>query len=817
MKPILISIVIYLLILPFTGISSPENGNFEVPKGSIQGKIVSQKGNNSIEYVSISIYSFPDSTLITGSVTKVDGSFRIGKLPNGTYYLVANYMGFNKKVISPIEITEKKQFIDCGTIILEEASFSLAGVEIAQEKPAIEYKMDKKVIHADAKLDSKGGSVVNLLENTPSIQVDIEGNVSLRGSTNFIVLINGKPTALSGNDALKQIPANSVQDIEIITNPSAKYDPDGTTGIINIIMKKNSLKSFSALMNGSVGTYHNYAGDFNLNYKNEKINVYLSGNGSYNGSYPYNTMESELNYGDSSRFTSQTEQRTQRVTPYSIQGGLDWNISNFHTLSAEYSWGYWGMNMNIPTYTKETFSSNPIQNYSLTKSLLDIGGFYQNFSLVDFIQLDTLGQSLKTSLVFALWDGHNITDVNDLMTESDFISITDGIHHISERDDNTKAIQLKIDYNLPINKIYGLEFGYLGNLKGANSGYSLVFQDFDTQEWDWNHANNHDMKFSQNIQAIYGTFGAQWKKIQVLAGLRGEYYGRDLKIVNQNESFSVNKLYLFPTLHITLPLKNNYQMQFSYSRRIDRPREWNLFPYPLYSDKYISQVGNPYLMPQLTDSYEINLMKPLAKGYFAIESFYRQTNNAFSQEMTIDTSGIILIRVENLNKQYAYGIEMSGNYRLAKWVSVSASGSLYSYNVTQTYGNVIQTNRSINSDWVLNTTFRFWKSFRVQLVGFYNSPKVTSQGSEKQMYGVNLSLAKDFFNQKLTISLTGRDLFHTANYTIITDTPQLKSTFTMKNEYPVIVLNIGYKFNNYKRRAPIETEKEPVFEGGSRN
>jgi outer membrane receptor protein involved in Fe transport len=815
MKPLIICILTILLLVQVMGKPNNENRVLVESNGTIQGKVISQKDGISVEYASISIYSFSDSTLITGTVTTGDGSFRIGKLPKGTYYLVANYMGFNKKVISKIEITEKKQLYDCGTIVLEEASFSLAGVEITKEKAAIEYQLDKKVIHAESKMEAKGGSVVNLLENTPSIQVDIEGNVSLRGSTNFIVLINGKPTALSCNDVLKQIPANNVRDVEIITNPSAKYDPDGTSGIINIILKNNQLKSFSGLFNGSVGTYHNYSGDFNLSYKNEKVNFFISGNGNYNGSYPYNTMESDLIYSDSTRHTSQTESRIQRVTPYAIQTGIEWNVSDKHTLSGEYSWGYWGMNLNIPTYTKETFSTNTIQNYSLTKSILDIGGYYHNFSLVDFIQLDTLGQSLKTSLVYAMWNGHNSIDVNDLITLQDYTTITDAIHHTSERDDRTKAIQLKMEYNLPINKIYSLEFGYLGNIKCANSAYEMVYQDFDSQEWDWANALQHDMKFSQNIQALYGLFGAEWEKVQLLLGLRSEYYSRGLKILNSNESYSVDKMHLFPTVHITVPLKHDFQLQVSYSRRIDRPREWDLFPYPIYSDKYISQVGNPYLMPQLSDSYELNILKPLSKGYLSLETFYRQTNNAFSQVMSMDSTGIILIREENINKEYAYGLELSGNYKLAKWVTISAAGSFYSYNVSQNLGTIIQTNRSINSDWSLNTIFRFWKNFRVQLVGFYNSPKATSQGSVKAMYSVNLVLAKDFLNQKLTISMTGRDLFHTANYTIITDTPQLKSTFTMNNDYPVIVLNVSYKFNNYKRRAPIEMEKEPVFEAGS--
>ena len=815
MKPFFLSIVFALSLFDVCASHLTIPDNSVEKKGVVQGVIESKNGGKPIEYASIILYSLPDSTLITGTVSGSDGSFRIGKLPQGTYFLVAYFMGFNKQVISKIEITGRNSVINCGRIVLEEATISLAGVEITQEKNPVEYQLDKKVINASTKMDSKGGSVVNLLENTPSIQVDIEGNVSLRGSTNYTVFVDGKPSSLSGSDVLKQIPANMVDKVEIITNPSAKYDPQGTAGIINVIMKKNYQNSTSALINTSIGTYNNYSGDFNLNHRTPKLNLFLNGNGAYNGSYPYNTMESDIFYTDSSRHTSQTEARKQRVTPYSFQTGFDWNISPKSTLSGEYSWGYWGMNIFIPTKTIETFSNHPDTNYNVTNSLLDIGGYYNNASLVYNINLDTTGQNLKTSFVFATWNGSNSNDVNDLATLSDFETTYYGIHHISERTDNTKAYQLKLDYTLPINSKYTLEMGYLGNFKHALSGYQMQSQDYDTQEWSIDPENDHQMKFFQNIQAIYGTFSAQWEKTQVMLGLRGEYYCRALEVIDVTDHFNAHQFNLFPTLHISRELKNNFQIQASYSRRVNRPREWNLFPYSIYSDKYIRQIGNPNLMPEFANSYEVNVMKQFKKGFLSLETFYRNTNNAFSQEMSIDSTGIILIEVENLNKVYAYGAELSGNFRLADWVNIYASANLYSYNLTQVIGSNMGTNRSINSDWALNTTFKFWKTFRVQVVGFYNSPKVTSQGSEAQMYGVNLSLGKDFFNKKLTINITARDLFNTAKYKVVTNTPQLQSIFIMNNNYPVILLNISYKINNYKRRAPIETDKEPVFEGGA--
>lgn len=815
MKRVLIYLSL-LLSFNFTLANSTISGESNLAgSGTIKGKIESKADKKPIEYASIMVYSLPDSLLITGTLTLPDGTFRIEKLSKGNYYLVAYFMGFQKKMISTLKIDTKTQVVDCGTITLEGINITLEDVDIVEQKNFVEYKLDKKVISASQKMDAKGGSVVNLLENTPSIQIDIEGNVLLRGSENFTVLVDGKPTSLSGNDVLKQIPANTVENVEIITNPSAKYDPAGTSGIINIIMKKNFQKSTSALINGSIGTFHNYSGDFNLNHRTSKINLFLNGNGAHNGSYPYNTMESTFILGDSSRHTSQTESRSQKVTPYSFKAGLDWYINPNSTLFLEYNWGFWGMNLYIPTYTTETFSTETPSNYSITDSKLEIGGFYHNASIVHDLKIDTSGQNLKTSFVVATWNGENITDVNDFITKEDFETVTDGIHHISKRDDQTKAYQLKLDYSLPINKSSMLEVGYQGNLRDVYSGYSIKFQDFDTQQWEDLPYNHHKMKYSQNIQAIYATFNTHWKSFEFLFGLRGEYYGRNLTILDNDIKYPISVYNLFPTIHISKQFKKNYQLQVSYSRRVNRPREWNLYPFPVYSDRYISQVGNPNLMPEITDSYEINLMKQLKKGFVSLECFYRQTNNAFSRNMNLDSNGVILVIVENLDKVFAYGSELSTNLRFTKWYNLYASVSLYSYNVSQIAGNQIVNNRSYNSDFALNNTFRLPKNFKIQLVGFYNAPKATSQGEIAEMYGVNISVGKEFFNQKLSINMTARDIFRTANFKIVTDTPQLKSTFYMKNNYPILVLNITYKFNNYKRGVAAEPENEPVFEGGT--
>jgi hypothetical protein len=272
---IVISLFIYISLPIIAQHSAPLIPESEISKsGSIIGKVFNAGIAKPMEYSSVALYNATDSTLITGTITANDGSFKLKNLPFGYYYLIANFMGYEKFFVNEIILNDKNSIIDVVVINLKSSSQNLQEVEVVATQNRIEYKIDRKVINVSQDINAAGGSAADVFENTPSVTVDINGNVSLRGSTNFTVLIDGKPSPQSGNDALQQIPATSIQNNEIITNPSAKYDPDGMAGIINIVMKKNSLLELSGIFNTTIGTRDKYAGDFLLSYKAKKFNVF---------------------------------------------------------------------------------------------------------------------------------------------------------------------------------------------------------------------------------------------------------------------------------------------------------------------------------------------------------------------------------------------------------------------------------------------------------------------------------------------------------------------------------------------------------------
>ncbi len=781
--------------------------------GVVKGKIVSKSNGQPIEYANVVLYSLPDSTLQTGAISAADGSFLIADVAKGSYYIVANFIGFYRKSVEGIEISGAKKVFDAGMIQLEVAAENLAEVAIVDERNPVEYHIDKKVVNISKKLDAAGGSVANALENTPSIQVDMEGNVSLRGSANYTVLIDGKPTAMSSSDALKQIPASIVENVEIITNPSAKYDPEGTSGIINIVMKKNVQKASNGIINLSAGTYHKYSGDFSLNYYSKKVNFFLNGDYSNSHSYPFSKMEAWKKFQDTTYTTTQEIDRNQVFDPYSITAGMDWNINPKNSFTAKYQFGHWGMDLKMDGKTKEVMGDNLSTNYKSSFSNLLTSGFYHTGTLTFDHDFEKKNHDIVMALVESTWNGENITDVNEKVTDSEYINSSWANHHKSTRNDENVTLYFKTDYTLPLTEKSKMEAGVQIDAKLVESDYKMELQDFTTQDWQIPAGGLQNMSFSENIYAVYSTYSGEWKKINYMAGLRAEYFSRNLKMPDEQIEYPLEQFSLFPTLHLSRQLKKGRQLQASYSRRVNRPREWTLNPFPVYSDSYVSQMGNPYLKPEFTDSYELNLMQRVKPGFLSLEMFYRQTNDAFNRTLTMDSTGLVLIETRNMGKNFAYGLEFSTNLGLVKWLNIYASANLFSYNVSSSDLADVAERQSINSDFVLNATFKINDKTRIQLVGFYNAPRLTSQGNQFSMYGANLSIARDFMKKKLHLTLTMRDLFYTMNFGFITDVENLYSEFNYRSEYPVIILQASYKINDYKRRQDANVSDQN-FGGG---
>lgn len=806
MKIILTIVASLLMFVNLSAISDP------VASGKITGIVLEKGVNTGIEYANIVLFKKADSSIVTGLVTDKKGYFKLSQIPYGEYYLTVDFIGYKKIFINDISIKKGNKNINLGKLFLNKAVQEIDEIEVSEEKDAVQYKIDKKIINVSKKPQAAGGTVVDALENTPSIQIDAEGNVSLRGSSNFKVLIDGKPSALSGSDALKTIPASAVDNVELITNPSAKYDPEGTSGIINIIMKKGYSEALNGIINISGGTSWKKSADFTLNYRTKKVNYFISGNYSDRPAYPSTEIYNETTINDTVRYVQQIADRFHNHKSYKFEAGLDYYLNQKNTLTLSGEYGFWGFGLNMDANVNEYTMPVSSDIFLNTVTDMNIGGNYIVGNVTfdhDFSKTD----DWVTTFTYSTWGGENYTDVDEQTTNELYTQINGSNRNKTQRNTENFELHLKSDYTKTIGKVGKLEAGIKIDSKNEKGDYSYLNFNNDSQNWieDLNFSNS--MNFVRNIYAAYTTFGSSFKGFQYLIGIRGEYNDRNLEQITTKEEFPVKQFNFFPSVHITRQLPAGQQLQASYSRRVNRPQSWTLNPFPHYSDSYIVQGGNPALLPEFTDSYELNYMKRLRIGFFAIEGYYRQTNDSHQREMNLREDGIVHVNTVNLDKTYAYGVELSGNIRPTKWLSIYASANLYNY--TLQGDNIPATTdlSAIKNDFTLSTTFTITRSTRLQLSGFYRSPTLTSQGQRSEMYGANVALSQSFFKRKLSITLRGRDIFQTMKFKFNAESEGLKTDFVFNMESPVIMLSISYRLNNYKKRKK-DPDAEPSVGGG---
>jgi len=776
--------------------------------GSLHGKIVDLITNKPVQYANVALYSMRDSSLVSGAISDANGMFTLEKLPYGKFYLVSDFIGYYKQTTGDIKIFPKRKNFDCGVISLKKATEEIESVEITGERNNIEYKIDRKVINISKDLSATGGTVTDALENTPSIHVDIDGNVQLRGSSSFLVLIDGKPTALDASDALNQIPASTVESVEIITNPSAKFDPDGTSGIINIIMKKEHKGGFNGIINLSAGTRNKYSADFLVNYRAKKFNVFVGGK--YSDSHNYGGgLSTRKNYPDTDSLeTIISESDMERsMKAYSGKMGIDYYINKKNSVSVSGEYGYFG-------YFRDKYQYNEYQNnsaealFSSTDAFFSVDGFYYTVNADYKHEFAKKGHEIIISAIYSDRDGglknynaERITDENYDALDSFFPSEIK-----TYQDRGREKITYKLDYTYPISNETKIEAGYQGRDLNAGGLYSYEYFDQGQDLWFNDPTYSNDMYFLRNIHSVYSTFSSKLAGISYMAGLRGEYTDRLIEQKTLNEQYTINRFDLFPSLHLSKELPKGQQVLASYSRRTNRPRYWYLNPFPSYSDSYSTRKGNPDLSPEYVDSYELGYQNRIGKSHLSAEFYYRQTNSSITRTQTLLPSGILLSSFDNLDKTYSYGTELSANMQATKWLRFFAMANLYNYNLEGEIAGVNTDFNSTNYNFRLNTTFIFAKASRLQVTSFYRSASATAQGESKSMVGVNFAYKHEFFKRKLSVSLKVRDPFKLSSHDHIIYGQNFYTESIRRREQQVVRLGLSYKINNYERRKPQERD-----------
>ncbi len=769
-----------------------------------------------VEYANIAIYSQLDSTLINGTISNENGVFMISKIPYGKYYLEANFIGYKKVIIPDIEISKDNKFVKLEKIEIEQAVEMLEGAEIIEEKSYIEYKIDKKIVNVSKHANAAGGTAADVLENVPSVNVDIEGNVTLRGSGSFTVLIDGKPSVMGANDILKQMPASAIENIEIITNPSAKYDPDGTSGIINLIMKKESKTGMNGMFSVSAGTSRELnfkrSTNFILNYRTSKVNYFLSANYNNEPSYQETDLFNKTYFDSLTQVATSTNYRNMGRGGWNVKGGADYYLDDKTTITLSSSVGEFLMDRNFSsTYHFYNEGMSNTDRYELANDEFNIDGLYYNLNLNLQKKFKKEGHEINFSAYYSNWDGLTTNDAERYTTLSSWNSaglIPD--RHQTQNINLNNDYRFKLDYTIPVGKAGKFETG--GQLQFYNTDFDYSFEnyDIDADSWTQDTVYSNKMEFFRDIYSGYATFSNQIFGFGYKMGLRTEYTFRELTQLTSNENYLFEKFQFFPSFSVSKELKKGHTLQMSYSRRINRPQPWFLNPFPDYTDNLIVSRGNPALEPEYIDSYEFNYFKRIKTSFISAGLYYRQNNNAMTQTITVvDT--IMYIQQANLNQTKAGGLELAGNIQIKKWWSIYAGTNIFYYNVNgEISGSPIDTS-AITYTINLSNTIKFGKSTRLQFNVYYNAPSIELQGQQKSFITGGLALRHDFMKRKATLTLNVRDPFNMFKYNLILDNPTFYTDFTMRNETPVVRLSLSYRINNYQRR---QQEEEINIGGG---
>ena len=776
---------------------------------TMSGIVKDKKDNLPLPYVSVTLKSYKDSSFVTGGVTNEEGLFALTNIKQGEYYIQVSYVGY-QSIKKSVLVGSLSSFLNLGTITLEEDSKTLNEIEVSAKQDEVSGKMDKKTFNVGDNTAQAGGSVLQSMKNLPGVTVDQNGKVQIRGSEKVTILIDGKQTALSGFDnqsSLDNIPASAIEKIEIINNPSAKYDANGNAGIINIIYKKTKQDGFSgkAGIAGGLGAlwikkenlpsirpqFQNTPKvnpSLSLNYRKNKVNVF------FQGDYLYTQTLNKNEFVDRDYDTLVIHQQTKRnrtTTIGTAKAGMDWNMNerNMFTVSGLFS------SEKILDNGDEPFFN---EDYSERKRLWQF-----------------LEDELKTTITAAVAFQHKFKQPGHVLN----VGYNYTFHREDEKYFFTNTMPTFIGYDafklLSDEHVSDINFDYVHPLKYGRFETGIKFRrrniptnmqfipginsPLDTNAGGW--AN-----YTETIPALYGTYVYESKKIEFEAGLRAEYVDVQYKVNPEHSTYKsdgYNYIQPFPNLRVAFKINDKNKISAFYNRRVDRPGEVDIRIFPKYDDAEILKVGNPALNPQFTNSFELGYKTTWKNGYFYSALYHRISEGTITRiATTVPGSTIIYSIMQNAGKSYNTGVELVFTQDVKKWLTFNLSVNGYEnridgfsvenkYPVIHTFKAERQQQYSGNIKF--NGNFHLRKQFDIQVTSIYLAPDIIPQGKIDQRYSLDIGIKKAIQKGKGEVFLNATDILNTK--VIRKEIKGEGFKLISSDYYETQVIRIGY---NYK-------------------
>lgn len=762
----------------------------------IDGHVTDDTGEP-LPFATLMVYD-ADSAMIDGLSTDENGYFRTILKNPGTFRLHFQYLSFDDLIIDNVEVTDAPHTIE--EVVMTSGDLVLDEIQVTAERSQMELKLDKRVVNVGSDLANAGANVADLLDNIPSVDIDVDGNVGLRGSQNVRILIDGKPSGLLGNnvaDALRQLQSDMIERVEIITNPSARYDAEGEVGIINLVMKKESRRGLHGSVDLRAGNPDNYGAGINFNLRREWINLFLNGGLYYMKSPGSASSFKRFDGAEGVQIYESNTDRFRSRLSNQYQFGADFYLNDYNTLTASGMYRFSdGRNDTDIFYEDFTENREKIgESRRLNQENRD------GYDMETALMYEKLFQKEDRKLTadFKWMQNYNMekSDIEENILMLDHRNI----FQKSENEEGEETFLVQADFVDPVGEDGIFEAGIKFNFRDIKNNFLVEEMDHE-DHWSVLPEYNDNLTYFENIYAAYSIFGDKRGPFSYQLGLRIEHSDITTRLENENTNNDRSYTDFFPTAHFTYELSPENQVQLNYSRRLSRPWFRMLMPFSNFSDNRSRWVGNPNLDPEYSHSIETGLLKYFSSGSLLSSVYYRHRTGVIERLRQVNDEGLEMRIPVNLGIQNAYGVEFNFNYDFLKWLRYDLSLNFYQ---AVTEGEYLEQDFYSNARTMTgrtSTKLKLPKEVDMQLSFFYRAPRATTQGRRDAMYSLDAGISKDILKNNATLILNGRDLLNTRKFSGYSEGPDFYSEEESVWRNRQITLTFNYRINQRKSEKP---------------
>ncbi|MEJ5964155.1 outer membrane beta-barrel family protein [Pedobacter immunditicola] len=789
----------------------------------ITGTVLDSASKKPLEYASVVLLAQADQKPVEGMKTNDQGQFNFKAIAPGKYILRIGYLGYRTYERQNIALNNGQQ-LKLGNIPLHVSGTKfLKEVVVTAPRPGMVIGIDRKVFNVEQSLISQGSSVTDLLSDIPSLSVDADGNVSLRGSSNVRILIDGKPSAMAGSDVtqvLLSLPANSVQRIEVITNPSSKYDAEGQSGIINIVLKKNIRTGLNGLVSASGGSYHNYNSGISLNYRDSTFNYY--GNYDFRRFRRVGDGESLTRYFENNGLVNNNTEGDRSGLGHSAKLGVDYFINQTTTIGISGNFSVRDNQRNEDIFYR--YQNLPELNGTSSRfARQSEDDFGYDFNLDFKKEFKQAGEELTFNAAY----GRNKEDGLQEFNQSFSNTATPADRRINDTYEKGDNINIQLDYILPFNEESKFEAGYRSSIENEDeSQLSTRFDQLSNSFLpDYNVSNNFELK--EEVHAIYANYQNKLTdKLGFQLGLRAEQsylntttiaFDPDIPAAEREIQGRLDYFRLYPSAFLTQQFAEDQQLQISYSRRVNRPNGWQVNPFINISDPLNIRQGNPNLRPEDIHSFELGYSKTWGKTSLTSSVYHRRVNDVIQiiTQRADSSSSATLSQWMNISRNEATGFEFISKTDFGKSLDLTGNVNVY-YNKFKGSSDFNLPERDgINWDANLSSNIRLTGALSAQVRGNYNAPRILAQGKSIGTFVMDAALRLNILNNKGSLLLNVRDAFNQRRWGGFTQTGQFIRNFEDRRSFRTTMLTFSYRFGNNERQDDKEKGKEKIVEDDS--